>query len=58
MHMFGRANWWLPRWVDRWLPRLSVEPAEAGAVAALSEEPGRSRQPLRWQLGGPPTLAG
>jgi RND superfamily putative drug exporter len=28
MHMFGRANWWLPRWMDRWLPRLSVEPAE------------------------------
>jgi putative drug exporter of the RND superfamily len=28
MHMFGRANWWLPAWVDRWLPHLSVEPAQ------------------------------
>jgi len=28
MHMFGRANWWLPRRVDRWLPHLSAEPAE------------------------------
>ena len=28
MHAFGRANWWLPRWIDRWLPHLSVEPAE------------------------------
>ena len=28
MHMFGRANWWLPRRVDRWLPHLSAEPPE------------------------------
>jgi RND superfamily putative drug exporter len=26
MHLFGRANWWLPRWLDRRLPRLAVEP--------------------------------
>jgi putative drug exporter of the RND superfamily len=29
MHLFGRANWWLPRWLDRRMPRLAVEP-EAG----------------------------
>ncbi len=28
MHLFGRANWWLPRWLDRVMPHLSVEPAE------------------------------
>jgi RND superfamily putative drug exporter len=28
MHLFGRANWWLPRAVDRRMPHLSVEPAE------------------------------
>ena len=28
MHMLGRANWWLPPWLDRRLPRLHVEPAE------------------------------
>jgi RND superfamily putative drug exporter len=27
MHWFGRANWWLPGWLDRWLPHLTVEPA-------------------------------
>jgi RND superfamily putative drug exporter len=27
MHLFGRANWWLPRWLDRVLPHLSIEPA-------------------------------
>ncbi|MBG7704735.1 MMPL family transporter [Streptomyces sp. MC1] len=25
MHLCGRANWWLPRWLDRALPRVSVE---------------------------------
>jgi RND superfamily putative drug exporter len=28
MHLFGKANWWLPGWIDRWMPHLSVEPAE------------------------------
>ncbi|MEV0370896.1 MMPL family transporter [Streptomyces sp. NPDC050636] len=26
MHMLGGANWWLPGWLDRWLPRVSIEP--------------------------------
>jgi len=26
MHLAGRANWWLPRWLDRRLPHLAVEP--------------------------------
>ncbi|MFC9325161.1 MMPL family transporter [Kitasatospora sp. NPDC057015] len=25
MHRFGRANWWLPGWLDRLLPHVSVE---------------------------------
>jgi RND superfamily putative drug exporter len=28
MHMFGDANWYFPRWLDRWVPHLSVEPAD------------------------------
>ncbi|MFF1684293.1 MMPL family transporter [Streptomyces sp. NPDC058254] len=28
MHMLGRANWWLPKWLDRRLPRISIEPPE------------------------------
>jgi putative drug exporter of the RND superfamily len=24
MHLLGRWNWYLPRWLD-WLPRLEVE---------------------------------
>jgi RND superfamily putative drug exporter len=25
MELLGEANWWLPRWLDRLLPRLGVE---------------------------------
>ncbi|MEU3301954.1 MMPL family transporter [Streptomyces sp. NPDC006678] len=28
MHMLGSANWWLPRWLDRRLPRISIETPE------------------------------
>ncbi len=28
MHLCGRANWWLPRWLDRRLPHLAIEPPE------------------------------
>ena len=35
MHLFGRANWWLPRAIDRRLPHLSVEPAEDAEEANI-----------------------
>lgn len=25
MHLLGPANWWLPGWLDRWLPAVSIE---------------------------------
>ena len=37
MHMLGRANWWLPAWLDRTLPRLHVEPAELTSAGLLRE---------------------
>ncbi|WP_338700825.1 MMPL family transporter [Streptomyces sp. Q6] len=33
MHLLGGANWWLPGWLDRRLPRLSIEPPECRAAA-------------------------
>jgi putative drug exporter of the RND superfamily len=47
MHLLGGANWWLPRALDRRLPRISIEPPEsraaherlAGAVEELEREP-------------------
>jgi putative drug exporter of the RND superfamily len=40
MHMLGRANWWLPAWLDRRLPRLHVEPAELTTTGPLREPTG------------------
>jgi RND superfamily putative drug exporter len=28
MHLFGRANWWLPARLDRVLPQITLEPAD------------------------------
>jgi hypothetical protein len=29
MRVVGRHNWWMPRVVDRWLPRIALEAPEA-----------------------------
>jgi putative drug exporter of the RND superfamily len=29
MALLGRANWWLPGWLDRQLPQVSTEGADA-----------------------------
>jgi RND superfamily putative drug exporter len=45
MELLGKANWWLPKWLDRILPRISVEapperqPATAANAVAASEPP-------------------
>ncbi|RAJ32038.1 RND superfamily putative drug exporter [Kitasatospora sp. SolWspMP-SS2h] len=33
MTLLGRHNWWLPRWLDRLLPELRIEPGETPAPA-------------------------
>ncbi|MGW6566819.1 MMPL family transporter [Streptomyces sp. NPDC054975] len=37
MHMLGGANWWIPRWLDRRMPRISIEPPESRAAADARE---------------------
>jgi RND superfamily putative drug exporter len=34
MHMSGTASWLLPRWLDRRLPRLAIEPAQPAPANA------------------------
>ncbi|MEE1797842.1 MMPL family transporter [Streptomyces sp. JV176] len=34
MHLLGGANWWLPRAVDRRLPRISIEAPESREIEA------------------------
>jgi putative drug exporter of the RND superfamily len=42
MMMFGDANWWFPKWLDRLLPRLSVD---ADDLAADQMETGPEAEP-------------
>jgi len=30
MQLMGRWNWWVPAWIDRWLPRIELEGRAAG----------------------------
>ncbi|MEV6547864.1 MMPL family transporter [Streptomyces sp. NPDC051597] len=42
MHLLGGANWWLPGWLDRRLPRISIEPPECRR-ATISTRPAPER---------------
>jgi RND superfamily putative drug exporter len=33
MQLMGRANWWIPSWLDRLLPQLDGEPTRVPAAA-------------------------
>jgi RND superfamily putative drug exporter len=37
MHLFGPGNWWLPKWLDRRLPHLSVDPPDEPATLGSTE---------------------
>ena len=49
MMMFGKANWWFPKWLDRILPRLSVD-ADDEAMLAIRREMDRSLAPYRRKM--------
>ena len=50
MTIFGKANWWLPGWLERLLPHVSVESehdVEAGAAEIVDiVEPGEEHEPV------------
>jgi RND superfamily putative drug exporter len=63
MHLFGKANWWLPSWLDRVIPHLNVEGASNDiklmdrrlkiplrANLAISFRSARRRQPAAMRL--------
>jgi RND superfamily putative drug exporter len=43
MHLAGRANWWLPGWLDRILPHLSIEPPPNHPPSPAPHAPARPR---------------
>jgi RND superfamily putative drug exporter len=38
MELLGTANWWMPSWLDRIVPRLGVEVDVTGPTTAVAEE--------------------
>ncbi|GAA0486754.1 MMPL family transporter [Streptomyces olivaceiscleroticus] len=48
MHLLGGANWWLPGWLDRRLPRISIEPPDEPAPTVVPVPAPRhaEREPL------------
>ena len=45
MELLGDKNWWLPRWLDRILPRINVEgnPDDVSEI----DDPGSDPEPER-----------
>ena len=53
MKLLGHKNWWIPRWLDRLLPNLVVEPDGSGVGAGASSLPDHlSELPLSLQVKG------
>ncbi|MGY0058166.1 MMPL family transporter [Streptomyces sp. LZ34] len=45
MHLLGGANWWLPRRLDRWLPRISIEAPREPALRPPGPSPAPRPRP-------------
>jgi len=45
MHLLGRANWWMPRWLDRVVPQLHIE-GQPEKYLPASEPPASSETEL------------
>jgi RND superfamily putative drug exporter len=46
MELLGKANWWIPAWLDRLIPRISVEAPPDLLAAASPSEAGEADAPL------------
>jgi putative drug exporter of the RND superfamily len=45
MHMLGRHAWYIPRWLDRVLPKLTIEPPGSGAASHDAPPPAPAHAP-------------
>jgi RND superfamily putative drug exporter len=44
MTIFGKANWWLPGWLEKILPTVTIEPGED--EVADDVDPNAEKQPV------------
>jgi RND superfamily putative drug exporter len=51
MELLGKANWWIPRWIDRILPRISIEAPPDLSASTTSTSDG-VEEPPRVPVGG------
>jgi RND superfamily putative drug exporter len=42
MVLLGKRAWWLPKWIDRWLPKISIEGEEYFAKKDAADVPAQS----------------
>jgi RND superfamily putative drug exporter len=42
MHLIGKANWWIPGWLDKILPRISVEGPDSELDESIAPPPPRT----------------
>jgi len=40
--LLGKRAWWLPKWMDRWLPKISIEGEEYFAKKDAADVPAQS----------------
>jgi RND superfamily putative drug exporter len=53
MELLGKANWWLPKWLDRILPRISIEaPPDLASLAPAAPDT-QPEPPTPIPAGGP-----
>ncbi|MFD3551858.1 MMPL family transporter [Streptomyces goshikiensis] len=45
MILLGKANWWLPGWLDRLLPRIDIEGGDHAPPPKAAPEPGPAPEP-------------
>ena len=46
MALMGRANWWLPGWLDRRLPHLDLEGAAPSVPVVVPAQPTGALEPV------------
>jgi putative drug exporter of the RND superfamily len=46
MHLLGNHAWYIPGWLDKVLPRLTIEPEEAEDVAEEIEQAEQADEPV------------
>jgi RND superfamily putative drug exporter len=43
--LMGERSWYMPRWLDRLLPNITIEPPHDGEAAVAAAEPAATESP-------------